>query len=27
MISDNIILELYSFSRNMNWLNGSALIW
>ena len=26
MISDNIILELEELSRNMNWLNGCALI-
>jgi len=26
MMSDNIIIELYQLSRNMNWLNGCALI-
>jgi len=25
MLSDNIIIELYELSRNMNWLNGYAL--
>jgi len=27
MLSDNIIIELCELSRNMNWLNGCALIW
>jgi len=27
MLSDNVIIELYELSRNMNWLNGCALIW
>jgi len=27
MLSDNVIIELYQLSRNMNWLNGCALIW
>ena len=27
MMSDNIIIELYKLSLNMNWLNGYALIW
>jgi len=26
MMSDNIIIELYELSRNMNWLNGCGLI-
>jgi len=25
MLSDNIIIELYKISLNMNWLNGYAL--
>jgi len=27
MLSDNIIIELYELSRNMNWLNGCVLSW
>jgi len=26
MLSDNIIIELYELSQNMNWLNGCTLI-
>jgi len=26
MLSDNIIIELYELSRNMNWLYGYTLI-
>jgi len=27
MLSDNIIIELYELSQNMNWLNDYALSW
>jgi len=27
MLSDNIIIGLHELSRNMDWLNGCALIW
>jgi len=27
MWSDNIIIELYKLSQNMNWLNGCVLSW
>jgi len=27
MMSDNIILDLYELSQNMNWLNDCGLPW
>jgi len=27
MVCDNIILDVYEFSRNMNWLNGCVIVW
>jgi len=26
-MSENIIIELFELSQNMNWLNNCALIW